>query len=170
MVALGKRGGRKWLLSLAIFALVAAVALGVFLTTAGAQESFTNRRTLARDIVKLAIVVMANQTSISAVEAQSVLPVLQAIRTQDAFTEDSALTWDGKLHSALSPSLESAVDVVRLPDMRSDVQAMLKDPAKMSRLQQWLARRRMQHLAKNGLVARAFDHLIAFFAETASTK
>ncbi len=135
----------------------------MLLRSASAQEDYTDRRTLARDIVKLAIVVMANQTPISQADAQAVLPVLKDIRAQMPLSEESAATLDANLTQSYSPTLKAAVGVVRLPDMSQDL-----NPEKLSRLHQMMERFRANNPTQEGPVKKMFDRLITFFENTAA--
>lgn len=132
----------------------------VFAMHAHAQEGgdFTNRMTLGRDVVKLAIVVMANQTPITRDDARAILPALQAIRENDVITEENALTLDAGLMNALSSPLRQAVDVVRMPQPKAENHAFL---------QRMAAHHHPGNPAKYGPSSIAFDHLLEFFQETA---
>lgn len=142
---------------------VAALVLGggMALARAGAEEDYAQRITLARDVVKLGIVVMANQTPITAADAKAVLPVLQAIRTPETMTEELAARLDEQLLSVLSPAMQDAVKVVRLPEPR---------PEARERALEFLTRRHIGNPAKYGPGSRAFDRLVEFFSQTAAVK
>ena len=137
------------------------IGIGTAFSTAGAQEVFTNRATLTKDVIKLAIVVMANQTPITPADATAILPALQAIKAENVIGEDKAATLDTQLHSAFSPAIESGVKVVRLPELKPKVK---------SRLQKLAERRGFRNPAKYGPSSRAFDRLVEFFQQTATTK
>ncbi|MHB0938393.1 MAG: hypothetical protein ACYDCO_25965 [Armatimonadota bacterium] len=149
-------------MALAVGALVAVLGIaltGFFVSRAHAQEGgYANRVTLARDVFKLAIVVMANQTPISAKDAAQVVPALEAIRAEEVITEEEAAQLDAQLLSALSPELRSAVEKVRLPEPDPDVRA---------RMQQFAERRAPGNPARYGPGSRAFGRLLEFFKQTA---
>lgn len=140
---------------------LAVVAVGLIypLTRAQADETFTNRVALGRDIAKLAIVVMANQTPITAADAKGVLSVLQAIKAEDVISEKEASSFNEQLHSAFSSDLKQAISVVRMPEARPEVK---------SRLRQLAERRNFRNPAKSGPASHAFDRLIEFFTTTAA--
>jgi hypothetical protein len=101
-----------------------AVAVGV----AGAapaptpEEIRRGRPPLAEDLMKLSVVVMANQTPITQADARAVLPVLEDIQAQLREHRQAGERPDGaavagleaELLEALSPELRSAVATVRL--------------------------------------------------------
>ena len=140
-----------------------AVLLGIGATAivAHAQDttSHANRIALGRDLVKLGIVVMANQTPITQADAQAVLPALTAMRAPNTLPEANAATLDANLLSALPAGLRQAVSVVRLPE---------PSDAQKERFHALLAR---HHLAgnplKTGPGSKVFDHLVSFFSDTA---
>ena len=144
-------------------ALLLALVAGTFAVTTRlqAQEPYDNRITLGREVVKLAIVVMANQTPVTATDATGILPVLEEIRAQDKISEEQAAVLHAKLYNALSSPLKEAVNVVRLPEPRPEAKA---------RIQQFLERRRPGNPAKYGPGSHAFDRLVEFFENTAAGK
>jgi hypothetical protein len=124
-----------------------------------AQETYDNRLALGRDVAKLAIVVMANQTSITASDAAAILPVLRAVKGPDIITEAQAADFNAQLLAALSPSLQDAVAKVRLPEPK---------PEMRTRVQQFLQRRHPGNPAKFGPPSHAYDRLIEFFVNIAA--
>ena len=156
-----RQGFRKALLFGGVLLALLAVGIGTAFSRAGAQEVFTNRATLTKDVIKLAIVVMANQTPITQADATAILPKLLAIKAEDVISETQAAQLDAQLHSAFSPVIESAVSVVRLPELKPKVK---------NRLQQLAARRGYRNPAKYGPASRAFDRLLEFFQQTATAK
>jgi uncharacterized protein HemY len=136
-----------------------AIGLVAARTWAAANEDYTNRLSLGRDVVKLAVVAMANQTPIAAGDAQAVLPMLEQVRAQEAMTEERAAQLDGQLQKALSAPLREAVGKVRLPEPRPDAREFV--------LHRWSEHPRAGNPAKYGPASVAFDRLIAFFRDTA---
>ena len=157
-----KRWAFRWTRRTAVLlgALLLALGIGavVVVTRLEAQETYTHRVALGRDVVKLAIVVMANQTPITPSDATAILPVLQAIKAPEVMNEELAAELDGKLQAALSDPLKQAVSMVRLPEPKPEARA---------RIQQFLERRRPSNPAKYGPTSRAFERLVEFFAATA---
>lgn len=154
-------------------AILCSIAFAVTPTASTINKNLDNRLVLMRDIVKLSIVVMANQTPINADEAKTILPVLKDIRQQGMkITEEQAKSLDIQFHSALSANLEKAVTLVRLPEMDADVKAKLNDPALRTRIHQAIAcaveKGRITGSKGHGL--KAFNKLIDFFELTASNK
>jgi hypothetical protein len=106
----------------AAVALAAALGLVAMATAQMDQGRKPARMALDENLMKLAVVVMANQTAITQADAQAVLPALEDIQAQ--FEQDRAAgtppdetvmaELDSKLQAALSPTLKSAVGVVRL--------------------------------------------------------
>ena len=145
-------------------ALVGVVVLGVAGLSAWAQaadQDWANRLTLGRNVAKLAIVVMANQTPISPADAQAVLPALKAIRDTDKITEMNAGALSGKLLSAMPAGLRAAVEQVRLPEPRPEVrQLALRRAGEMN----------LQNPAAHGPSALAYGRLLQFFTDTAAGK
>jgi hypothetical protein len=111
----------RWRL-LAAIALAATLGLVVIAAAQTDQGSKPARIALDEDLMRLAVVVMANQTPITQADAQAVLPALEDIRArleQDRAAgtppdETVMAELDSELHAALSPTLKSAVGVVRL--------------------------------------------------------
>lgn len=124
----------------------------------GAGTPFTHRIALGRDLVRLSIVAMANQTPIAQADARAVLPVLQAIKAQDRITEANAADLDRRLQQALSSDLKEALRVVRLPEPR---------PEMVNRAREFATRRNLRNPAKYGPASYAFDRLLEFFQQTA---
>ncbi len=141
-----------------VIAVLGIVLTAGLLTRAVAAENYANRLALGRNVVKLAIVVMANQTPITASDAQSVLPALDAIQAENRITEESAAALDARLLNALSPALRQAVQVVRLPE---------PDPEVKARALRFAERHRLDNPAKYGPSSRAFDRLVEFFQQAA---
>jgi hypothetical protein len=111
----------RWRL-LAALALAATLGLVMIAAAQTDQASKPARMALDEDLMKLAVVVMANQTPITQADAQAVLPALEGIQAQlsqgqadGTPPDDSALAaLCSELQDALSPELQSAVGVVRL--------------------------------------------------------
>jgi len=126
-----------------------------------AEQGWANRITLGRDVARLVIVVMANQTPISPADAQAVLPALQAIRDADKITEANAGSLNEKLLSAMPDGLRAAVQKVRLPQPRPEVrQIALRRAAEMH----------IDNPAAHGPGSIAYGKLLQFFSDTAAGK
>ncbi|MHB9026728.1 MAG: hypothetical protein ACYC7E_21565 [Armatimonadota bacterium] len=149
---------RKTLVIGGLILALAGVGVAAFYTHAAAQESYANRVTLGRDVVKLAIVVMANQTPVTAADARAILPVLEDIRSREKIDEEAAAQLAADLQSALSAPLQSAVDVVRLPEPKPEARAFMLRMAE---------RHHFANPAKYGPPSHAFDRLVEFFEKTA---
>jgi hypothetical protein len=86
------------------------------------QAAKPGRVLLDENVMKLAVVVMANQTPITQADAQAVLPVLESMQarleeqrqTAQGPDDAAAAELDARLLAALSPKLQQAVGVVRL--------------------------------------------------------
>jgi len=106
----------------AAVALAAAIGLVAVGAAQTGKASKPGHVLLDEDLLKLGIVVMANQTPITQADAQAVLPVLEKIQAQleqdraaGTPPDDAALVaLDAELLAALTPKLQSAVGVVRL--------------------------------------------------------
>lgn len=141
---------------------IAGVALTLGLVAAFSQQGpadYTNRRELGRDVVKLGILVVANQNPITPDDARRILPVLEAIRAEDAITEANALKLDADLRAALGPALGPAMARVRLPEAPPELREKVIARAE---------RMGIANPARQGRTARAFDRLIGFFAAVAN--
>jgi hypothetical protein len=145
-----------WIAALAVLLGIGATAI---VAHAQAQERHENRVALGRDLVKLGIVVMANQTPITPSDAQAVLPALQAMREKDTLSEADAAALDANLQAALPSTLRQAVQVVRLPEPSAEQQA---------RFHAFMTRRHTSgNPLKSGPGSKAFNHLVQFFADAA---
>ena len=121
MGGIGRAVGR-WRLLVAAVALAAALGLVVMATAQTDRTSKPALMALDEDLMKLAVVVMANHTPITQADAKAVLPALEAIQTElgeakagGAPPDDAAIAaLDSGLQTALSPTLQSAVGAVRL--------------------------------------------------------
>ncbi len=121
MRGLGKGVGR-WRLLAAVAALAAALGLVAVAAAQRYERAEPARMALDEDLMRLAVVVMANQTPITQADAQAVLPALDKIQAQleqdraaGTPADDTAIaSLDAELLAALTPRLRSAVDVVRL--------------------------------------------------------
>jgi hypothetical protein len=152
------RGSR---IALALAGVVVLGAVGLSAWAQAGDQDWANRLTLGRNVVKLAVVVMANQTPISQADAQAVLPALQAIRNTDKITEMNAATLSSKLLHALPAGLGAAVETVRLPEPRPEVrQLALRRAGEMN----------LQNPAAHGPSALAFGRLVQFFSDVAAGK
>ena len=111
----------RWRLLVAV-ALAATLGLVMVAAAQTDQESKPARMALDEDLMKLAVVVMANQTPITQADAQAVLTAPEDIQAQlprgrggGMPPDDAAFAaLDSELQDALSPELQSAVGVVRL--------------------------------------------------------
>jgi hypothetical protein len=121
MGGIGKAVGR-WRLLVAAVALAAALGLVAMATAQTDRTSKPARMALDEDLMKLAVVVMANHTPITQADAKAVLPALEAIqaglgeaKAGGAPPDDAAIAaLDAGLQAALSPTLRNAVAAVRL--------------------------------------------------------
>jgi hypothetical protein len=103
-------------------ALVAATGLTVAARGETEKASAPGRALLAQDVMKLGIVVMANQTPITQADAKAVLPILEKLQAERGgpgperagLDDEAAADLDAQLKAALSPKLRAAVDAVRL--------------------------------------------------------
>lgn len=154
-----------------IMVILCSIAFAVTPAATTSDDKLDNRISLMRNIMKLSIVVMANQTTITADDAKSVLPVLKSIRqTGKGISEEQAKNFETQLQSAYSPVIAKAVNVVRLPEIDSDIKEKLNNPAVRAKIHNILNRISDNHrgfAGQRGPGARAFDKLITFFEETA---
>jgi len=103
-------------------ALVAATGFTVAARGEAEKASAPGRALLAEDVMKLGIVVMANQTPITQADAKAVLPILERLqaerggrgRERAGLDDEAAADLDAQLRAALSPKLRAAVEAVRL--------------------------------------------------------
>jgi hypothetical protein len=126
--------------------------------------AFEQRVGLGKDVAKLAIVVMANQTPITSADAQAVLPVLKELRdAKMPISEATAQALDGKLQAAFSPTLKQAVSVVRLPEPTVEQREAIR-----GKVQERMARGGKGDMARGHMMMKmGLNRLIDFF-ETAA--
>lgn len=154
-----------------ILVILCSIAFAVTPTATTSDDKLDNRISLMRNIMKLSIVVMANQTTITADDAKSVLPVLKSIRQAGkGISEEQAKQFEIQLQSAYSPILNKAVNLVRLPEIDTDIKEKLNNPVVRTKIHNFIIRASDNHhgfAGRKGPGIRAFDKLIAFFEETA---
>ena len=158
-VATRKLWKRRGLVGVGLALVGAALAVAIPRALAQQEEAYAGRIALVREVAKLGIVVMANQTPISAGEAASVVPALEAIRAVDTFTEPQAVEMQSRLHAALSSPLQAAVEKVRLPEVPPHARAVVIARAE---------RMGVGNPAHSGPGSMAFGRLLEFFRQTAA--
>jgi hypothetical protein len=128
-----KMGGWRWAALAGLGALLVAggatyrIHSAAAAADAAAGAAAGPRLILWKDVAKLGVVVMANQTPITQADAKAVLPVLQELRdTKKPMDEATATAIDGKLQAALSADLKQAVSVVRLPTPSPEKRAQMR--------------------------------------------
>jgi hypothetical protein len=158
-----------------IMVILCSIAFAAAPAATTSSDKFDNRISLLRHIMKLSIVVMANQTTISSDDAKSILPVLKSIsQTGKGISEEQAKNYVLQLQSTYSPSIAEAVNKVRLPEIDADIKEKLNNPAIRARIQNALTRMAEHNRRLDGREGfrgpgmRAFDKLITFFEDTAN--